>query len=47
MSWSIPCRTCGQVGYTACLTPAGNYRRASHVVRVRDNFPPSTPEETP
>jgi glycine cleavage system aminomethyltransferase T len=37
MNWSVPCRTCGQVGYTPCLTPSGNRRRDNHVVRTRDN----------
>jgi hypothetical protein len=36
-SWSVPCRKCGQVGYTPCLTPAGKRRRVSHIDRVRDN----------
>ena len=40
MNRSVPCRTCGQVGYTPCLTPAGNPRRYAHVVRLRDNSTP-------
>lgn len=41
-AWSVPCRTCGQVGYTSCLTPAGNRRRVTHIDRLRDNSTPST-----